>query len=216
MLCSNNKKVAVIGFQQSAATQDMFLQISEENSDTFIISPNQLFKSGSNFLQSTSFINSVTLDKNLRVEINDLLKQENADRCRFIHSSCLTEFDCTDANKIKQLIGQGTYIGGCCSISGSICIGENCLIEMACILPHHIKIGNNTILHGGTNIGGKCEIGNNCELNMKSIVLASKKICDNVIIGAVSNVTKNITEPGFYAGYRARKTVSSNQINEQL
>ena len=206
MLYSNNKKVAVIGFEQSAVTQDMFLQTSEENSDTFIISPNQLFESDSNFLQSTSFINSVTLDKDLRVEINDLLEKENADRCRFIHSSCLTEFDSTDANKIKQLIGQGTYIGSCCSISSSICVGENCLIEMACVLPHHIKIGNNTILHGAIMIGGKCEIGNNCEFNMKSTVLASKKICDNVTIGAVSNVTKDITEPGFYAGYRARKT----------
>lgn len=206
MLCHNDKMVAVIGFDQSAVTQDMFSQISEENSNTFIISPSQLFKSNSDFLQSASFINSVILEKDLRIEINNLLAQENADRCRFIHSSCLTEFDCTDSSKIKQLIGQGTYIGSCCFISSSIAIGENCLIEMGCVLSHHVKIGNNTILHGSANLAGRCEIGNNCELNMKSTVFPSKKICDNVTVGAISNVRKDIAEPGFYAGYKARKT----------
>jgi len=205
MLCSNNNTIAVIGFEQSAITQDIFSQISEENNNTFIISPNQLLNSDFYFSQPISFINSITLDKDLRIKINNLLKQQKMDRCRFIHSSCLTEFECNDESKIKQIIGEGTYIGSCCALSNSISIGENCLIEMACTIAHHVKIGNNTILHGGITLGGKSSIGNNCEINMRSVVLSSKKVCDNVTIGAVSNVTKNISESGFYVGYRARK-----------
>ena len=46
--------------------------------------------------------------------------------------------------------------------------------------------------------------GNNCELNFKSAVLNKIEICDNVEIGAISTVTKDITQSGRYIGSVAR------------
>ncbi len=47
-------------------------------------------------------------------------------------------------------------------------------------------------------------IGNNVSIGTNSTVLPIK-ICDNVVIGAGSVVTKDIDEPGIYAGNPAKK-----------
>ena len=49
-----------------------------------------------------------------------------------------------------------------------------------------------------TNIGNNVSIGSNA-------TILPVDICDDVVIGAGSVVTKNITEPGVYAGCPAKK-----------
>lgn len=50
----------------------------------------------------------------------------------------------------------------------------------------------------GAHIGKNVSIGSNATILPVSI-------CNNVVIGAGAVVTKDITEPGFYAGNPARK-----------
>jgi UDP-3-O-[3-hydroxymyristoyl] glucosamine N-acyltransferase len=53
-------------------------------------------------------------------------------------------------------------------------------------------------------IAGKTTIGSNSVFNFKSSALNALNICDDVEVGAISNVTKDITIPGRYIGSVAR------------
>ncbi|MEG3179403.1 hypothetical protein [Sphingomonas sp. LT1P40] len=48
-------------------------------------------------------------------------------------------------------------------------------------------------------------LGDNVVIATNSTLLGPLTICDNVLVGAMSLVTKSITEPGVYAGCPARK-----------
>jgi acetyltransferase-like isoleucine patch superfamily enzyme len=68
----------------------------------------------------------------------------------------------------------------------------------------------NDLFAGGGPAGGnqdkwnETKVGNNVSIGTNSTILPIW-ITDNVVIGAGSVVTKNITEPGIYAGNPARK-----------
>jgi UDP-3-O-[3-hydroxymyristoyl] glucosamine N-acyltransferase len=59
-------------------------------------------------------------------------------------------------------------------------------------------------LHSGVAIAGKTTVGENCTFKFKSSVLNNVNITDNVTVGALSNVTKDITKSGRYLGSIAR------------
>ncbi|MEO0311002.1 MAG: hypothetical protein RIQ89_659, partial [Bacteroidota bacterium] len=87
-----------------------------------------------------------------------------------------------------------------------VTIGNNCFIS------HGAMFINDLFADGGpaggvkekwksTHLGNKVSIGTNA-------TILPVKICDNVVIGAGSVVTKDITEPGIYAGNPAKKIKS--------
>jgi acetyltransferase-like isoleucine patch superfamily enzyme len=68
---------------------------------------------------------------------------------------------------------------------------------------------NDLFSDGGPARGDKSKwrstrIGNNVSIGSNATILPVN-ICDNVVIGAGSVVTKNIEEPGIYAGNPAKK-----------
>ena len=78
-----------------------------------------------------------------------------------------------------------------------------------CFVGHGVMFINDTFSGGGpaqgdtsqwrsTRIGKKVSIGSNATILPVSI-------CDGVVIGAGAVVTKDITEPGVYAGNPAKK-----------
>lgn len=117
-------------------------------------------------------------------------------------------------------IGDDCFIGPFSEIQKGVVIGEKTKIqshsficEMVtighhCFISHGVKFTNDSFAGGGpargdrnkwkaTRIGNEVTIGSNATLLPVSI-------CDNVIIGAGAVVTKDITEPGIYAGNPAR------------
>lgn len=100
-------------------------------------------------------------------------------------------------------IGARTRIQSHAFICELVSIGEDCFIS------HGVKFVNDLFSTGGpargdktlwksTAIGNKVSIGTN-------VTVLPVSICDNVVIGAGSVVTKDITEPGIYAGNPAKK-----------
>lgn len=71
-------------------------------------------------------------------------------------------------------------------------------------IAHNVYIGENTVIAAHTGIAGSTKIGKNCMLGGKVGIVGHIEVCDNVIITAASNVSKSITEPGTYSGYRAQ------------
>ena len=85
------------------------------------------------------------------------------------------------------------------------------LVEIGsdCFRGHGVMFVNDKFSIGGPAMGDKTQwqstkIGDRVSIGSNATILPVE-ICDDVVIGAGSVVTRNITEPGKYAGNPARK-----------
>lgn len=118
-------------------------------------------------------------------------------------------------------IGDDSIVGPFTEIQKGVVIGNNCRVQSHSFICELVTIGNNCFIghgvmfinddwktgapaHGNRFLWKETIIGNNVYIGSNSTILPVK-ICDQVVIGAGSVVTKNITQPGFYAGNPARK-----------
>lgn len=118
-------------------------------------------------------------------------------------------------------IGDDGFVGPFVEIQKGVRIGDRCRVQSHSFICELVEIGNDcTIAHGvmfindkfkmggpargdrslwqGTRLGSRVSIGSNA-------TILPVTICDDVVIGAGSVVTRDITEPGVYAGNPARK-----------
>jgi UDP-3-O-[3-hydroxymyristoyl] glucosamine N-acyltransferase len=198
-----NKSVKIIGYEESALTQQ-YVQLSKQEeyvniakkynvNSVDLISPEE-FLSLQNKNDYQYFL-AFSLDIVLKNNICNILDEENLDCPTFIDDTSVIHGDCK--------IGKGVFIGPFSTIQN--CTIENyCIIESYCLLSHDVVLGKNSILHSGSMIAGKTKIGKNCNFGFKSGVINKVNIVDNVNLGAFSNITKDITKPGKYVGTIAR------------
>ncbi len=125
------------------------------------------------------------------------------------------------ANLYGCRIGDNCFIGPFVEIQKDVTIGNNTRIQSHAFICELVTIGNDCFISHGAmfindvfRVGGPArgkkelwestKIGNNVSIGTNATILPVK-ICDNVVVGAGSVVTKDITEPGIYAGNPARK-----------
>ncbi len=118
-------------------------------------------------------------------------------------------------------IGENCFIGPFVEIQRDVKIGSYCKIQSHAFICELVEIGDHCFIsHGamfvndlfatGGPAGGKKElwkatrIGDHVSIGTNATVLPVR-ICDRVVIGAGSVVTRDITEPGIYAGNPVRK-----------
>lgn len=105
-------------------------------------------------------------------------------------------------------IQRGVVIGKRCRIQSHAFICELVTIGDDCFISHGAMFINDLFNTGGPAGGNKdlwrptC-IGNRVSIGTNATVLPVT-ICDHTVIGAGAVVTKNIAEPGIYAGNPAR------------
>jgi len=106
------------------------------------------------------------------------------------------------------VIGDDVEIGSNCSIDratiGETIISKGVKLDNQLQIAHNVFIGENTVIAAHTGIAGSTKIGANCMIGGKVGIVGHIEICDNVIITAATNVSKSITTPGMYSGYRAQ------------
>ena len=117
-------------------------------------------------------------------------------------------------------IGDGCFVGPFVEIQKGVVIGKRTKIQShsfvcelvtignECVISHGAKFVNDLFATGGPARGDKSlwkptKIGNHVSIGTNATILPVN-ICDNVVIGAGSVVTKDIREPGIYAGNPAR------------
>ena len=105
-------------------------------------------------------------------------------------------------------------------IEDDVEIGSNCSIDRATIgetkickgvkldnqiqVAHNVIIGENTAIAAQVGIAGSTKIGKRCMIGGQAGIVGHLEICDDVIIGASVGVSKSITKPGVYTGYRGK------------
>lgn len=106
-------------------------------------------------------------------------------------------------------IQRGVIIGADTKIQSHAFICELVEIGTRCFISHGVKFINDLFNTGGPAGGKKAlwkntVIGNHVSIGTNATILPVT-ICDQVVIGAGAVVTKNISEPGIYAGNPAKK-----------
>lgn len=117
-------------------------------------------------------------------------------------------------------IGEGCFIGPFVEIQSRVRIGARTRVQSHSFICELVEIGSDSFIGHGVKfvndlfqIGGPArgnqalwkstKIGNNVSIGSNATILPVN-ICDNVVIGAGAVVTRDITEPGTYAGNPAR------------
>lgn len=119
-------------------------------------------------------------------------------------------------------IGDDCFIGPFVEIQRDVSIGRRCriqshafvceLVEIGddCFVSHGVTFVNDLFRRGGPARGDRSlwkptRIGNRVSIGSNATVLPVS-ICDDVVIGAGAVVTRDIDQPGIYAGNPARRT----------
>ena len=105
-------------------------------------------------------------------------------------------------------IQRGVVIGSRCRIQSHAFICEMVVIGDDCFISHGAMFINDLFATGGPAKGRpdlwrSTRIGNHVSVGTNTTILPVT-ICDRVVIGAGAVVTKDIREPGIYAGNPAR------------
>lgn len=118
-------------------------------------------------------------------------------------------------------IGNDVFIGPFVEIQRNVSIGDRSKVQSHSFICELVTIGSDTFVghgvmfindvftkggpaQGDQSLWKRTKIGNKVSIGSNATILPIN-ICDNVVIGAGSVVTKNITEPGVYAGNPAKK-----------
>jgi len=124
------------------------------------------------------------------------------------------------ANLYGCIIGDDTFVGPFVEIQRGAVIGKRCKIQSHAFVCDLVTIGDDSVISHGVmfindlfKTGGPAnrkrelwastKIGNHVSIGTNSTILAVT-ICDHVVVGAGSVVTKDITQPGIYAGNPAK------------
>lgn len=125
------------------------------------------------------------------------------------------------ANIYGCILGDGVFVGPFVEIQRGVRIGARTRVQSHafvcelvtigedCFVSHGAMFVNDLFRKGGPARGdttqwGATRIGNRVSIGTNATVL-SVTICDDVVIGAGAVVTRDIQEPGIYAGNPARK-----------
>jgi acetyltransferase-like isoleucine patch superfamily enzyme len=123
------------------------------------------------------------------------------------------------ANLYGCEIGDHTFVGPFVEIQRGAKVGKRCRIQSHAFICDLVTIGDDCFIsHGAMFIndlfgnGGpagdprlwrRTTIGNHVSVGTNTTILPVE-ICDHAVIGAGAVVTKDVTEPGIYAGNPAR------------
>ncbi len=105
-------------------------------------------------------------------------------------------------------IQRGVIIGARTRIQSHSFVCELVTIGCDCFIAHGVMFINDTFASGGPAGGDRTRwkattIGDHVSIGSNATILPVT-VCDHVVIGAGSVVTKDIAEPGIYAGNPAR------------
>ncbi len=124
------------------------------------------------------------------------------------------------------VIGDEVFIGPFVEIQKDVTIGDNTKVQSHSFICELVKVGKYCFVghgvmfindlfakgrpaRGDKSLWRQTKIGDNVSIGSNATILPVQ-ICDNVVIGAGSVVTKDINEPGVYAGNPARLLISSS------
>lgn len=143
------------------------------------------------------------------------------DRCR-LHPGCVIGCDgfgnaMTPDGWVKVPQLGGVKVGNDVEIGANTTIDRGALddtviedgvrIDNLVQIAHNVRIGAHTAIAAQCGFAGSASIGKRCMFAGHSGTVGHITVCDDVILSAKAMITKDITEPGVYAGGFAAEPV---------
>lgn len=104
----------------------------------------------------------------------------------------------------RVLIGNDVEIGANATIDrGALddtVIADGVRLDNLVHIAHNVRIGQHTALAAQNGVAGSTTIGKRCLFGGQVGIDGHLNICDDVIVSGKSALTKDIKEPGYYAG----------------
>jgi acetyltransferase-like isoleucine patch superfamily enzyme len=124
------------------------------------------------------------------------------------------------ANLYGCTIGDDCFIGPFVEIQRNVVIGKRCRVQSHAFVCELVTIGDDCVIahgamfindrfaiggpaRGRRDLWGASWVGNHVSVGTNATILPVS-ICDHVVIGAGAVVTKDLKQPGIYAGNPAR------------
>lgn len=118
-------------------------------------------------------------------------------------------------------IGDDVFIGPFVEIQKDVVIGDRCRIQSHAFICELVEIGADCFIshgamfvndlfaiggpaHGDKSLWKSTRIGDRVSIGTNATILPVS-ICDDVVVGAGAVVTRDIAQPGIYAGNPARR-----------
>jgi len=95
-------------------------------------------------------------------------------------------------------IGANTTVD--CGAIGDTVIENGVRIDNLCMIAHNVHIGAHTAMAGMSGISGSTTVGKRCLFAGQSGTVGHINICDDVVVSGKAVISKDIDEPGVYAG----------------
>ncbi len=123
-------------------------------------------------------------------------------------------------NLYECILGDDCFVGPFVEIQKGVTIGNRCKIQSHSFICELVNIGDDCFIghgvmfvndlftegkpSGNRDLWKPTSIGNHVAIGSNATILPVR-ICNHVVIGAGAVVTKDITEPGTYAGNPAKR-----------
>jgi sugar O-acyltransferase (sialic acid O-acetyltransferase NeuD family) len=107
--------------------------------------------------------------------------------------------------------GQGTVVLAGAIVNVDARIGNGVIVNSGAIVEHDVELGAFCHVAPGAVLGGASRLGEDSLLGTNATVLPGVAIGDRIVIGAGAVVTRDLTEPGIYAGTPARRIHSHDR-----
>ena len=109
-----------------------------------------------------------------------------------------------------SVVTENSVVGdGCAIMCGAIVngaeLGRDCIVNTGAVVEHACKLGDNVFVGPNATLCGGVTIGADSFVGAGATVINGIRICGGSVIGAGAIVTRDITEPGTYAGVPALK-----------
>jgi hypothetical protein len=193
MIRGNSKPIRIVGYAESSMTQEFVNEISKTHT-VEVVAPVSFVPD-----HDYQYIVAVTFDLEERRQIIDAVDQHGLDLVTVVHDTSLI------GSNPPAKIGAGTFVFPFSTVALGAQTGRHCIIGPYNLIGHYSRLGDNCITRPGVIISDKSTVGNHCVFNIKSTVTNKVTITDNVSIMGLSNVIKDIDQPGRYAGSSARR-----------
>lgn len=104
----------------------------------------------------------------------------------------------------SAVLGAGTALFHRSVVNAATRMGVHCVVNTGAIVEHGCTIGSNVFIGPGAIICGGVTIGDDTYVGAGAIVRPNVSIAPGCTIGAGAVVTRDITQPGRYAGVPAK------------
>lgn len=106
-------------------------------------------------------------------------------------------------------IGDGSLLMHRCVVNRSR-LGRNCVVNTGAVIEHDCRLGDNVFVGPGAIFGGNVEVGSDVFIGLGATIKPGVRIESGIVVGMGAVVTRDLTQPGIYAGHPARLSKSDN------